>query len=346
METLTQQMIKLLKMYGATAVGIVTKETLAGGPPSTDIEYVLKDAKSAISFLVPFNQDYIEPYLSKKDRLSHEKDNVRTNTLVSGISLDIANYLTQIGFESVAQGANGVYRTDTPGGALDEKPPISHRYLAVRSGIGFFGLSGNVLTKEAGAGVILGSVITTAELEPTEPLPLEDNYCDSCRLCMAGCLSGYMNPNEKTGVTMGGVDFSYAKKRNHNRCDYVCGGFTGLSKSGEWSTWSPGRFPIPETDEAFLPAIINAALPFQNRPKQDGGFFHFLIPGNHTEFTCGNCAIICHPDKSVRKRRYKMLTESGVVVQNPDGSRSAVSPEKAQELISKMTEEMRGLYEA
>ncbi len=345
MSTLTRQMLKLVKMYGATAVGITTKETLAGGPPSTDLDYVLKGAKSAISFLVPLNQNYIEPYLSKKDRLSHEKDNVRTNSLVSGISLDVANYLTQIGFESVSQSANGVYRADTPGGALDETPPISHRYLAVRSGIGFFGLSGNVLTKENGAGVILGSVITKAELEPTEPLSQKDNYCDSCRLCMAGCASGYMKPDETTHVEIGGVDFSYSKKRHHNRCDYICGGFTGLSKSGKWSTWSPGRFPIPEKDDEFLPAIINAALSFQNRPKQDGGFFHFLMPGNHVEFTCGNCVIICHPDREIRNKRFKMLAESGVVIQNPDGSRIAVSPDKAMELISKMQDKVRGLYE-
>ncbi len=345
MEKLTSRVKELAKCLGATAVGIATTETLKGGPPSADLSYVLPGAKSAVSFLVPFNQDHIEPYLSKKDRRSHETDNVRTNTQVTGISFEIAGYLSQKGHPSVGQTANITYRTDTPNGALDEKPPISHRYLAVRSGIGHFGLSGNVITNEYGAAVALGSLVTTAELIPTNPLPEEDNYCDECRLCMASCASGYMSENEKTTVSMGDREFSYSKRRHHSRCDYVCGGFTGLHKSGKWSTWSPARFPIPEKDEDFYTAIIHSAEAYKKRPREEGGFFHFLMPGNRVAFTCCNCMLLCHPDKEVRKKRYKMLVNSGVVVQLPDGSCEAVSPEEAEKRLMAMPKEQRRLYE-
>jgi len=40
-----------------------------------------------------------------------------------------------------------------------------------------------------------------------------------------------------------------------------------------------------------------------------------------------------------------MLVESGVVVQNPDGSRIAVSPEEAKKILVAMPEETRKLYE-
>ncbi len=345
MENMTERVIEMANRFGVNAVGIATTETLAGGPPSTDLRYVLPKAKSAISFLLNLNQEYIEPYLQKKERLSHESDNVRTTTLSSGLSYEMANYLNQKGHKTVPVAANMVYRTDTPNGPLDEKPPISHRYIAVRSGIGHFGFSGNVITKENGAAVILGSVVTEAELIPTEALPPEENYCDNCKLCLASCASGYMSEDETVSVTMGGVDFSYSKKRHHNRCDYVCGGFSGLSKSGKWSTWSPGRFPIPEKDEEFMPAIIKSAEAYQSRPREGGGFFHFLMPGNRVEVTCGNCAIVCHPDKDVRKKRHKMLKESGVVIQNPDGSRVAVSPEKAKQRLNEMPHEIKKLYE-
>jgi epoxyqueuosine reductase QueG len=69
----------------------------------------------------------------------------------------------------------------------DFKLDISHRYLAVQSGVGWFGLSGNVIAKQSGASVVLGSVVTTALLEPTEPLPEDEKYCDECKLCMASC---------------------------------------------------------------------------------------------------------------------------------------------------------------
>ena len=73
-------------------------------------------------------------------------------------------------------------------------PPISHRYLAVRSGIGHFGYSGNIITKEYGSAIVLASVVTDAELIPTEPLPEEENYCDECKLCLSVCSSEYVDP--------------------------------------------------------------------------------------------------------------------------------------------------------
>jgi epoxyqueuosine reductase len=345
MKKMTSRIKELAKCLGATAVGISTMETLAGGPPSVDLSYVLPGAKSAVSFLVPLNQSYIEPYLQKKDRRSHEMDNIRTNTLASGISFEIASYLIQKGHPSVGQTANLTYRTDTPNGAFDEKPPISHRYLAVRSGIGHFGLSGNVITRENGAAVILGSLVTTADLIPTEPLQPEENYCDGCRLCVASCASGYMDRDKKTVIRMGDIDYSYSLHRNHSRCDYVCGGFTGLHKSGKWSTWSPARFPIPEKDEEFFPALVKAADSYKKRSREEGGFFHFLMPGNRINFTCGNCALVCHQDKKIRKQRLKMLIQSGVVVQRLDGSCEAVSPDEARKRLKEMPHEQRALYE-
>jgi hypothetical protein len=50
------------------------------------------------------------------------------------------------------------------------------------------------------------------------------------------------------------------------------------------------------------------------------------------EYTCSNCHFVCHPDKEVRKERYRMLIESGVVIQEPDGTRRAVSPEEAKNI--------------
>ena len=67
----------------------------------------------------------------------------------------------------MAVAANNVFRPP-PGGNLPEYtadlyyPDISHRYLAVRSGVASMGLSGNLLTATEGAAVILGAAVTTA----------------------------------------------------------------------------------------------------------------------------------------------------------------------------------------
>jgi hypothetical protein len=56
----TEHMTELLMTQGVPLVGVSTRETLEGGPPSTDLEYVLPGAKSAITFAVPLDQEKIE----------------------------------------------------------------------------------------------------------------------------------------------------------------------------------------------------------------------------------------------------------------------------------------------
>ena len=344
-EDLDQLAKDLVLNAGAIDVGIVTTETLKGGPPSTDLSYVLRGARSAVVFALPLDQEKIEQFLKKEAFSEHCLDNVRTNTHASGIALELARFLEMKGHAAVPVESNFVYRKDTPRGLLDEKPPISHRYLAIRAGIAHFGLSGNVIRKKEGAAIILGSVVTDARLMPTEPLPAEENYCDECRLCQSACASGLMHPDEKTTITLGGVEFSYARRQSYNRCDYVCGGFTGLSKSGKWSTWSPARFPIPEKDDEFLIALVSTVKPYAFRPRPGIGFYHALLPGNKGQLTCGHCQLICHPDKDIRKKRFKMLTDAGVVIQLEDGSLKSVSPEEAREYLAAMSPEKRMLYE-
>jgi hypothetical protein len=70
------------------------------------------------------------------------------------------------------------------------------------------------------------------------------------------------------------------------------------------------------------------------------------MPGHRKlNFTCGNCQLICHPDREERKRRCKLLIKSGVVVQHADGSLEAVSPEIAEKHLAEMSPEQRACYE-
>ena len=329
---------------GACRAGIATLKTLAGGPPSTDLCYVLPGAKSAVVFAIALDQDLIPPYLSKKDRISLERNMSQATSLASGISMALATFFNMKGIPSAPVAANVHLRSDTPNGVLDVCPDISHRYLAVRSGVGHFGLSGNVITPNEGAAVILGSAVTTAELVPTDPLPANASYCDGCGSCMASCASGFFDLCEKVSVTLGGVEFSYSKRRDYNRCGYICGGFSGLHPAGKWSTWSPGRFPIPANDGDFLPGISKATVAYSQWPEIEGGNYIFLMK-RKVHMTCANCQLVCSPDKEKRKRRHEMLTESGVVVQNPDGSLEAVSPDTAKRRLASMSPEVRALYE-
>ena len=58
------------------------------------------------------------------------------------------------------------------------------REAAARSGVGFYGKNTMMITRRHGSWVVLGTLVTTAELEPTPPL-LTD--CGSCTLCVDAC---------------------------------------------------------------------------------------------------------------------------------------------------------------
>jgi epoxyqueuosine reductase QueG len=164
---------------------------------------------------------------------------------------------------------------------------------------------------------------------------------------MHGNRAGYLDVHNltRTKISDPPAEFSDGKNNPHSRCDYVCGGFTGLHRSGKWSTWSPGRFSIPDKDEEFYPALVKNVGRYLQRPKPELTLFNVLMPGDKLELTCGNCQLICHPDKDIRKQRYKMLVESGVILQNPDGSLEAFSPEEAAQRLEAMDPKKRTLYE-
>jgi len=69
MDTLSKVAIDFVIDQGACAAEIATLKTLKGGPPSADLTYVLSNAKSAITYAVPIDQNLIDPYFAKKDHL-------------------------------------------------------------------------------------------------------------------------------------------------------------------------------------------------------------------------------------------------------------------------------------
>ena len=63
------------------------------------------------------------------------------------------------------------------------------RAAAYRAGIGWWGKSSNILVRDAGSLVVLGAVVTDAELCDADPDPAPDG-CGACRQCLDGCPTG------------------------------------------------------------------------------------------------------------------------------------------------------------
>jgi len=260
---------------GATLVGIASKERLAEAPPSANPDYLLPSTQSIISFAIPLNRKIIRDYLSKKDWLGHGVDHKHVYRNLYNIAERLVDFLKGKGFDAIRPDMNNVYRPEEGSSGTTDMinmvevvPNFSHRYGAVAAGLGRLGWSGNLMTPQFGSAVFIGSVLTSAILEP-DPI-LEENPCDKCKLCTTVCPVEMIDKKETMSVTIDGREYSYGKKKSNARCLIACGHNHGLGPDKTWSTWSPYHVDYPFPNEVVeviaLSRQIRAADPnFQGK---------------------------------------------------------------------------------
>ncbi len=193
---LKKEILLLAREMGIDKIGFTTRARLADAPASGDLGYVLPQARSAVSLVVALDKPPIRAYLSKEDQMGHVNDHKLSYLKLGEAGRAIETLLREKGYEAVAPMPNIVYRDNMPYMAM--VPPISHRYVAAASGIGWLGWSGNVIAPEYGAAISLSSVVTSAELEADELA--EGDFCDKCRLCAASCPSHFISKKKETRV--------------------------------------------------------------------------------------------------------------------------------------------------
>jgi epoxyqueuosine reductase len=86
--------------------------------------------------------------------------------------------------DELGRGLGGNYRV-----LVDANQHVD-REAAARSGVGFYGKNTLLITRRHGSWVVLGTLVTDAELEPTPPLDLD---CGECRLCIDACPTGALD---------------------------------------------------------------------------------------------------------------------------------------------------------
>jgi hypothetical protein len=321
-------------------VGIGSRERLKDAPPSADMDYCLPGAQSCIIWVHPNPIEALENYFSKRERMSLKKHQQIGYAGSWRMAVEISRLIEENSeYKAFPVIPNAKYRKREE---LPKKfqgdyrfPDFSLRYGAVAAGLGHLGWSGNLFTKEYGASVYLGGVLTTAALEP-DPM-LDKNYCNKCKICMKVCSTGYAYENEEEShmpVIIGGYTEKYAKRGTYNSCGIGCAGWTGLSEDGTWSTWTPGHICLKEYpkerwhDRKFRASIaqkviINESFPqnlkeFNIKIAQSFGNVGKLEnvglrPFEDTNPRCGNCNFVCVADYDKRKELYQLLISSGKV---------------------------------
>jgi epoxyqueuosine reductase len=72
---------------------------------------------------------------------------------------------------------------------VDENDHVD-RAAAVRAGVAFYGKNTMAITRRHGSWVVLGTLVTDVEIEPSPPLDLD---CGECRLCIDACPTGALD---------------------------------------------------------------------------------------------------------------------------------------------------------
>ena len=86
--------------------------------------------------------------------------------------------------DALGRRLGGAYRV-----LVDENQHVD-REAAARAGVGFYGKNTLLITRRHGSWVVLGTLVTDRELEPTPPLELD---CGSCTLCIEACPTGALD---------------------------------------------------------------------------------------------------------------------------------------------------------
>lgn len=319
---------------GSLRAGIARRSAFSGAPPSADMRCVEPWAESVVSFALTTGTDWIEDYLGKKTRMVIRDNMHWVYHELYRIAVVIADFLKSEGHKAHPMVPNGLYRPDHTFEKEipdhDVKPPLSLRYMAVGAGVGTFGWSGNVMIPGYWSNVYLGGVLTDVPLAPDNPMT--EAICDGCLLCSQVCPVEFINPKkgEKADVTIAGKTYTHNQKRGDLRCVIGCGGFTGLSKNGKWSSWSTGRTVLPDKDDG-LPQLfrklrddpVNAAakknITFGKRGVLDR-------PKENIKTTCNHCITVCSGPLEERKKWRDLLFSSGVVELDAKGNEVVKKP--------------------
>jgi epoxyqueuosine reductase len=140
------------------------KFTLAHPEQSCHPETLLPGARTVVSAAL----GYYEP----------EPERPRTSGRLPRYTWHDAYELLRERLDELGRRLGGSYRV-----FVDANQHVD-REAAARSGVGFYGKNTVLITRRYGSWVVLGTLVTDVELEPTSPLDLD---CGECRLCIDAC---------------------------------------------------------------------------------------------------------------------------------------------------------------
>lgn len=145
----------------------------------TDPRLLVPGAKSVITLLLnyyPDQQEQVGPKISKyawgKDYHDVIKD--KLNNLLVILRKDLGDFA---------------------GRGFVDSSPVLERSWAAKSGLGWIGKNGNLITKSSGSFFFIATLITDLDIEPDNAFVKD--YCGSCTRCIDACPTEAILPNKE-----------------------------------------------------------------------------------------------------------------------------------------------------
>ncbi|MGE9310361.1 tRNA epoxyqueuosine(34) reductase QueG [Niabella sp. CJ426] len=147
---------------------------------------------------------------------------------------------------------------DIQGRGFVDSAPVLERSWARKSGIGWIGKNGNLITKQNGSFFFIATLITDLELDYDDPFAKD--FCGSCTRCIDSCPTGAILPNK---VVDGSRCISYftielkellLPQEMSNKFDNWMFGCDTCQDVCPWN-----RFSKPHSESGFtpIPEILN-----------------------------------------------------------------------------------------
>ncbi|MBE7085270.1 MAG: epoxyqueuosine reductase [Clostridiales bacterium] len=171
---LQQEITKFASSLGADIVGFCTlkKPPLKSSPHLTHAISIAVKLSDAVLSTIDSAPTYVY--------FQHYRT---ANALLDNIAFRITQKLESYGFSALPVAASQSQGKNNPYNGV-----LSHKTVAVLSGLGFVGKSGLFLTEKYGSKVRLATILTNLPVE--NELPVLENGCGDCNVCVNACPAG------------------------------------------------------------------------------------------------------------------------------------------------------------
>jgi epoxyqueuosine reductase len=147
---------------------------------------------------------------------------------------------------------------DIQGRGFVDSAPVLERAWALRSGLGWIGRNGNLLTREAGSFFFIATLITDLPLQYDDPFAKD--YCGTCRRCIDACPTDAILENK---VVDGSKCISYFTIELKDKLIPAEMGnkfddwFFGCDTCQDVCPWNRFAEPTKETEFSPIPELLN-----------------------------------------------------------------------------------------